>query len=265
MRYFKKTIEFFLFLCLVLVCVTTGDAKDFSPDIQRILDRDLLRVCMKSTDSPPFFMRNSEGHLEGLDIQLAKDMARHFGVKIVFDQRAKNEKEVLDRVEQGLCDLGLGGLSVTATRALSISFSDSYAPLRHVYVVSKQDFFKAKKNIKQWVQGKRIGVIQYSAAEDYIVHAVPAAHVVRYDRWSDLMTHLEQKKIDVICVSQVGFSKARSSSLRAIACRYESPIGFALSWRDRMLLQWVNIYIDFQKRNGTLKDYLHNHWIRTHS
>lgn len=81
-----------------------------------------LRVC-STGDYRPFTYRDATGQWSGMDIDLARDLARRFGAGAVFVPTTW--ATLVDDVGRD-CDLAMGGITVTPQRAQKALFSDPY-------------------------------------------------------------------------------------------------------------------------------------------
>ncbi len=81
-----KYVRFFTAVALLLgaFCDMTV-AQDYPPDIRKIIDRGKLIVAVYHNDMAPFFMRDSQGGLYGVDIRLTEEIAAKLGVKVEFN------------------------------------------------------------------------------------------------------------------------------------------------------------------------------------
>ena len=81
-----------------------------------------LRVCTPG-DYKPFALARPDAAFEGLDVDIAKAMAKSLGVEAKF-VKTSWPKLMDDFIEK--CDLGVGGISVTLDRQKRAFFSDPY-------------------------------------------------------------------------------------------------------------------------------------------
>src|SRR5262249_1378543 len=97
-------------LLALLAAQAPALAQALAPDRAGILQRGELRVAIPAFDAPPFFYRRNE-ELEGFDIDLARELGRDLGVRVVFDRRANSYNEVVDVVADGHADVAICKLS----------------------------------------------------------------------------------------------------------------------------------------------------------
>ena len=74
---------------------------------------------------PPWVMLDKKGKLIGFEIDIAKQLAKDIGVKVVFKQY--QWKQMIPALRKGQIDLIASGLSITPQRALKINYSTPYA------------------------------------------------------------------------------------------------------------------------------------------
>ena len=93
---------------------------------QSLLDavqgRGALQVCTTG-DYKPFTLAK-DGSFEGIDIELAKSLARALGVEAKFVQT--KWADLLTDMGSGKCDVAMGGISVTLDRQKKVFFSAPY-------------------------------------------------------------------------------------------------------------------------------------------
>jgi ABC-type amino acid transport substrate-binding protein len=120
-----------------------------------------LRVCIW----PDYFAitwrnpRNDE--LAGIDIDLARDLARRLGVQPVFVET--NFRDFMGRLEQGTCDVAMFGIGVTPQRAARVEFARPYLSSA-VYAVTTRD----NPVITRWEDIDRPGNSVAVAASTYM-------------------------------------------------------------------------------------------------
>src|SRR5439155_17481700 len=101
--------------------VRVPDGRLLAPDIARIVARGELIVAMLGVDTPPFFYEKN-GELVGVEVDLAKAIAKELGVQVRFNRTAKSFNGVVDIVARGEADMALSKLSRTLARTQVISF-----------------------------------------------------------------------------------------------------------------------------------------------
>jgi len=89
-------------------------------------------VVATSTGFEPFEMVES-GKFFGIDLEIAAGLAEYLGKELVI--KDMQFESVVTSVQQGLCDIGMAGLTITPARQEVVTFSDSYYSANQVLIV----------------------------------------------------------------------------------------------------------------------------------
>lgn len=90
--------------------------------LDAIQSRGALQICTTG-DYKPFTLAKDGGY-EGIDIELAKSLAKALGVEAKFVQTKWSD--LLTDMGSGKCDVAMGGISVTLDRQKKVFFSAPY-------------------------------------------------------------------------------------------------------------------------------------------
>ncbi|MFZ0929090.1 MAG: transporter substrate-binding domain-containing protein, partial [Syntrophobacteraceae bacterium] len=185
-----KYVRFFTAVALLLgaFCDMTI-AQDYPPDIRKIIDRGKLIVAVYHRDRAPFFMRDSEGGLYGVDIHLTGEIAAKLGVKVEFNCHPTTFNEVVDTVARHEADIGIGSLSCTLERAKRVSFTKPYIILHHGLLINRVAAARQKHgsgimDILQ-VPDTAIGVQGGTSHAASARERFPRAVIREYPEWED--------------------------------------------------------------------------------
>ncbi len=94
-------------------------------------------VVATSTGFAPFEMVDSTGKFYGIDLEIAKGLGEYLGKEVVI--KDMKFEAVVTSVEQGLCDIGMAGLTITEEREKVVTFSNSYYNASQVLIVKEND------------------------------------------------------------------------------------------------------------------------------
>lgn len=89
-------------------------------------------VVATSTGFEPFEMVEA-GKFFGIDLEIAAGLAQYLGKELVI--KDMQFESVVTSVQQGLCDIGMAGLTITPARQEVVTFSDSYYSANQVLIV----------------------------------------------------------------------------------------------------------------------------------
>ncbi len=80
-------------------------------------------IVATSTGFEPFEMVDN-GKYSGIDLEIAAGLAKYLGKELVIQDM--QFASVVTSVQQGKCDIGMAGLTITPEREEAVAFSDSY-------------------------------------------------------------------------------------------------------------------------------------------
>ena len=95
-------------------------------DVNRIIGAGRLVVALPARQRPPYVVDVEGQEPQGFDPWLARRLAEVLKVELQLDRSAKSSDDLVDLVAAGKADLALGGLLVTAERAMRVRFSRPY-------------------------------------------------------------------------------------------------------------------------------------------
>ena len=229
------------------------DGRLLAPDIARIVTRGELVVAMLGVDTPPFFYEK-KGELVGLEVDLAKAIAKELGVNVRFNRTPKTFNAVVDTIARGEADIAISKLSRTLARAQVISFSQPYLSLNHALILNRVKFaqFARDRALPDVIRGfsGSVGVIAKSSFADYAKRNFPNAKVVEYPGWGDVLKALD--KGEVIGAYRDEFEVKRilktdptaSLVLRTVTFKdLEDTLGIAVGIGDPVLLAFINEFL----------------------
>ena len=233
--------------------VKVADGRLLAPDIARIVNRGELIVAMLGVDSPPFFYTR-DGELVGLEVDLAKAIAKELKVTVRFDRSAQTFNEVVAVVARQDADLGISKLSRTLARAQTISFTDPYLRLNHAFILNRVKFAELARDrpLPAVIRGFKgsIGVIAKSSFADYAVKNFPNAEIREFPSWGDVLKALEKGQIMAAYRDEFEIKRLLkidptvSLTLRTVTFKdLEDSLGIAVGIQDPTLLAFVNQFL----------------------
>jgi polar amino acid transport system substrate-binding protein len=229
-----------------------------APDISRIKQRGELVVAMLATDTPPFFFEKN-GELVGLEVDLAKSIAKALNVEIRFNREAKSFNEVVELVAQRRADLGISKLSRTLTRAQMVHFSQPYLTLNHALVINRVGFARLASNtrvedvIRDYTGS--LGVIARSSFMDFAKVNFPKAKITEYPNWKEVLKAVSAGEVMAAYRDEFEIKRllketpSAALTLRTVTLKdLEDTLGIAVGVNDPTLLAFVNQMLS-QKRD----------------
>ena len=118
-------------------------------------------VMATNPDFPPFESLQTDGSIDGIEVELMKKIAGKLGVEL--EMVPMDFKSVLPSIQGGLYDIGVSGISVTDERKEYVSFTDPYFMSAQAIVVLADGNIKSKADL----EGKSVSVQTGTTAESY--------------------------------------------------------------------------------------------------
>lgn len=245
--------------------------QEYPLDIKRILDKGEIVIGIANTDDPPFYMTDKNGELVGLDIEIAKGIAKELGVKLSFNRDSPTVNGVLDLVFNRKVDAAISMISVLLKRATKVDFTKPYFIGTMGFLVDRMVASKAKndKELFSLINSpdKKVAILSGSDAFAETLHKFfPKAQKVVYKEWSELFNALASKKVVAVVVDEV-IVKTFGITHPELVLNIETInvldekdyIAIALPWNSYNFLSWLNIYITRNWSHLKLDDYLHKY------
>ena len=158
-------------------------------DIKEIMDRGLLRVGMVVGDIE-VFSNQTNGKLEGIDVDLSKGIADSLGVELAINQTAKTYDDLATLLINGDIDLIISMYSMTANRATMLNFSEPYFTQNMSLIANKVWLAKNKieSNPLEYIveNSVKFGVFKGSAEADVVAELFPNAEVLEFSTNEEL-------------------------------------------------------------------------------
>ncbi len=197
---------------------SSGGETKYSPDVQAIIDRGVLRVGVKNAVIGFGYQDLLTKEYSGLEISLAEKIAEKLGVDVEYTAvTAATRTELLD---SGDIDCVLATFTITEERKKNWDFSTPYYTDYVTVLVEDSSGIKSLKDIV----GKKVGVSSGSTSAKALVKAMIENGVVSGDGFSDdtfdpatwttgvtfqqfddyptISTALSAKEVDAFCVDK---------------------------------------------------------------
>lgn len=189
-----------MFVTLLTVGTIASQASAADNSLQKVKQRGEL-IMVTSPDYPPYEFQVNKGgksRIVGMDIDVAKKVAKDLGVKLVI--KSMNFDSLLVAIQTGKADMAIGGINPTNERRQSVDFSDIYYSGGQSFLINAKDVnkFKSVKNLRGAKIGAQTGTLQYGLAKKRI----PGATVKGMDKSTDLVLALKTNKIDALGIEK---------------------------------------------------------------
>jgi len=171
-------------------------------DLKEILSRGKLIVGTGS-GNPPFHFLDTSGKLVGMDIDIAKAIAKGLfndETKVEFVQQASDSR--IPNVVSGKVDITCQFMTVTATRAQQVAFTNPYYREGVGLLLKKNGKYKNYAALLKAGSAAKISILQNVTADDYVHAALPKAQVLQYAETALIYTALDAGRVDAAASDQ---------------------------------------------------------------
>lgn len=211
-------------------------------------------------DFPPFGIMNTSNEPDGYDADVAKLLAKEWGVKLqIVPVTGPNR---IPYLQSNQVDLLVASLGITEERAKSVDFSEPYAGIS-IGVFGAKDTAVSKP---EDLSGKTIGVARASTQDTGVTKIAPKdVKIQRFDDDASAVQALLSGQVELIGVSNVVAAQIEA----AAPGRFEQKLqlsqqvqGIAVRKGSAELLTAVNTFIDKVKADSELSK-IHEKWLGT--
>lgn len=259
MTIFKGYAVTTLLLCTPLAMAQTGtDTVSHLDEIQR---KGHLAVCTTGDYTPYTFLRE-DGEYEGIDITMARSLAKSLGVEVQWVPTTW--KTLLPDMVAGKCDISMGGVSVTLERQKKAFFSDTLDVDGKIPLVrcNEEPLYQTVEQINQ----PSVRVIEPAGGtnEAFVRAHLPKASLAFHDN-KTIFQQLLDKKADVMITdtSEALYQQKRMPGLCAVNPTRYMQYGekaYLLPRDDIAWKSYVDQWLHLSKATGVYQQAL-SQWL----
>jgi polar amino acid transport system substrate-binding protein len=241
-----------LLSALLLLTAMAGTA--VAGTLAEIVQRGELRVAVQSGAAPYAFV-NKNGEPAGSMVDFAKEMAKRMEVKLVildFDWDG-----LIPALLSGKADILAADMTPTLKRALKISFTDPWYHVQPCIFTKKDAAFKTIEDVNK--PGVTVGVLLGSTGETIAKQYLDKAEIKSYKGGGRMIVqallagHVDVGVNDDLAVLTV-LPDFPPDSVRLFDKRLgqgKDPLAFAVRQESVDLWQWINLYFETIRNDGT--------------
>lgn len=211
-------------------------------------------------DFPPFGIMNENNQPDGYDADVAKLLAKEWGVEAqIVPVTGPNR---IPYLQSNQVDLLVASLGITEERAKSVDFSEPYAGISiGVFGAADAEVTKAED-----LSGKTIGVARASTQDTAVTKIAPQdATIQRFDDDASAVQALLSGQVELIGVSNVVAAQIKQAAPGRFNQKLElsqQVQGIAVRKGSSELLEAVNAFLEKVKADGQLSA-IHEKWLGT--
>jgi polar amino acid transport system substrate-binding protein len=210
---------------------------------------------------PPFGITNAEMQPDGLDVDIAKLLAKDLGVPLELVPVTGQSR--IPSLQTGKVDFVVASFGIYTERALSVAFSNPYGGHKSVIIAPKETVIHSLADLA----GKRVGVPRGTAHEKILSSAnIKDIKLIRFDDDSTTLNALVSGQVDAIgTVNYIAAQLQQRYPERGFEEKttyLESFYGVGLRRNDPDLLHWVNTVLFVHNQSGELGQ-IYEKWMKT--
>ncbi len=220
--------------------------------LEQIVDRGMIRVC-STGDYQPFTYRDPRGQWSGMDIDLATDMARRLNVAL--DLLPTTWGSTMADLG-GVCDVAMGGISITVDRAKRALYSAAYLRDGKAAIVRCTDRprYPTLDAIDQ--PGVRVVVNPGGTNAQFDTAHLRRANIVTYPDNNTIFGQLIDDRADVMITdaSEIRFQTGKHPQLCGVAVDHPFTFeqkAYLVPQTDPPLQQWLDQWLTVVDHDGT--------------
>lgn len=150
---------------------------------------------------PPMGFKNDKGEIVGFDIDLAKEVAKKMGVKVIF-KPVQWDGVVLSLNNKDI-DVIWNGLTITEKRKEQINFSKPYVENKQIIVVNNDSNIKSKKDLNKKTVAIQLGSSSEVALDSDKDFVESLKELKKYSNNTEALMDLQAKRVDAVVVDEV--------------------------------------------------------------
>ena len=242
-------------MLILSAAIFAGGAKDTGVDNSLKAVQDKKAFVLGLDDSfPPMGFRDENNEIVGYDVDLAREVTKRMGVKLILQPIDWNAKE--QELNTGKIDCIWNGFTITPERAEVLTFTKPYLKNAQVLVVRKDSGYKTLKNLS----GKTVGLQAGSSAADALESATDfrasLKGVVEFKDNMLALMDLEIKGVDAVVMDLMVANDNinRSGKAYSILAEDLAPEEYGVGFRknDLALMNEVQKTLEAMAADGTI-------------
>jgi polar amino acid transport system substrate-binding protein len=216
-----------------------------------IIKRGKLLVAI-DTNNPPWGQMDTAMQPDGIDVAVAKLMAKYLGVQMELVPVTSQNR--IPFVVTDKADIVMATLSITPQRALQIWYSIPYAFQDSVIMVSDKSPIKSFNDLN----GKKVSVVRGAIQDALVTKLAPRAQMQRFDNDASTIQALVTGQVDATATGfLIPAQTTKANPGKTFVTRLKlgtQHIAIGMKKDSPDLLQWTNTFIYHIRANGELAE-----------
>ena len=265
MKTSRLCLAMMLCISLLVACQSTpqaGPAATPQTHLERILASGELRVGT-SANQPPLNMKDRDGQIFGLEIDLANILAKSMGVELKLVEKPFGQ--LLGALEAGEVDLVLSGMTILAKRNAKVAFVGPYFISGKSFLTKYKTLAEASSVDAIEDQDIVLTALEGSTSQALIEEVVPEVKLMPAASYEEALSMLAADKVHALVADYqfCFYAVLRHPNQPYIASinpiTYE-PLGIAMPGDDPLLINLVTNFLNTMRSSGKL-DQIKKRWF----
>ena len=238
-------------------------AQDEVSRLDAVLEAGVVRVCTTGDYKPFTFLNPETDAFEGIDIDMARDLAEDLGVEVAFVQTSW--PTLMEDFTSDICDVAMGGISVNLERQKEAFFSEPYlvdgkTPITRCENVER---FQTVEQIDE--PGVRVIVNPGGTNQRFADANFEEAEVTVYDDNVTIFEQIVAGEADVMVTDAIETVLQANLNPELCAVHPDEPFtysekGYLLPRGTRVWKAWVDQWLHLTRASGEFDDY-YDAWV----
>lgn len=196
----------------------------------------------------------NNGEIVGVDIDIAKEIAKELNVDIVVKDIAFDS--IISEIKTDKSDIGAAGISYTEERAKEVDFTIDYMDSKQIIITKQGSSIVNLENINN----AKIAVQLGSVADSYLTENYPNTQIIREKKYLAAIQDLKDSKVDCVAMDEIPAKELVTNDLVIL----EEPLvtdhyGMIVKKGNTELLNSANKVIQKLKDDGTIDSIMLKH------
>ncbi|HSE89909.1 MAG TPA: transporter substrate-binding domain-containing protein, partial [Candidatus Binatia bacterium] len=196
------------------------------------------------------------------DVEMAHILAGSLGVGIEFVP--VDLDTMFERLSEGYCDILMSAIAMTPERAETVRLSSSYLDMNLAFVVldHRRGEFASREALHK-LKAPKLAILDVPYFIDFIRQRLPEAELIVVNSAEEFFQSKAKYLDGFIYTAEEGSAWSLLYPQYTVVVPLPAiavPLSYPVARADQELADYVNVFIDLKKRDGTLKN-LYDYWV----
>lgn len=252
----KKIITAVLTFCLALGTMLVGAE---GSRLDTIVSQGVIKVGTTGDYKPMSYYNEETKQYEGIEIDLANDLAKSLGVKVEFVKTSW--PTLLQDTLDGKFDVAMSGITRTYSREQKVFMSDGYITFGKTAILRKEDMTKYPTLESLNNPNVRVGVNPGGTNERFVRQYLPNATITVHEKNAEIPGLVANGTFDVMITDSLEAIRYASENEKLSymdTLFTKNQFGIMMP-RDQVLLNYINFWLQQQELEGTISKIRNQH------